>query len=115
MKRVSDMTPGEVADGCEHVARILTNAGMTELAARARAAAIIRAAAKIVRESEATKEEPCPQCGEPTTYFQEGYCEQCYSENQHALDIHNASFDRWEGMSDAERSCEISEATKGET
>ena len=54
----------------------------------------------------------CPQCGEMTEFFHEGYCEACCSENQAALDQHNAAFDRWQSLSDAEREAEIRGATQ---
>lgn len=49
----------------------------------------------------------CPQCGYETAQLIEGYCPQCYADNQHALDLHNAQYDRWQRMTDAERSAEI--------
>jgi hypothetical protein len=35
--------------------------------------------------------------------LREGVCEECREANQSALDRHNAEFDRWEAMADAER------------
>lgn len=52
----------------------------------------------------------CPQCGEPTKVFFEGYCKDCRDERQSELDEHNASFDRWERMTDGQRSDEIKQA-----
>lgn len=52
----------------------------------------------------------CPQCGEPTDRLHEGYCAECCEENQRALDLHNAAYDRWAGMTDAQRSDEIRRA-----
>lgn len=49
----------------------------------------------------------CPQCGEPTEDLHEGYCAECCKENQRLLDHYNASFDRWEAMTDAQRDAEI--------
>jgi NMD protein affecting ribosome stability and mRNA decay len=49
----------------------------------------------------------CPQCGDPTEQLHEGYCEDCCTENQAALDQHNAEFDRWERLSRSERETEI--------
>ena len=37
----------------------------------------------------------CPQCGEATERLYEGYCKPCCQENQAALDLHNATYDRW--------------------
>ncbi len=54
----------------------------------------------------------CPQCGEPTDTLNEGCCEPCRIENQRQLDLHIASFDRWEGLSDAQRGIEIRNATR---
>jgi hypothetical protein len=45
----------------------------------------------------------CPQCGEDTETLREGCCEECREANQAALDRHNAEFDRWQSMTDAER------------
>ena len=53
----------------------------------------------------------CPQCGEPTETLHEGYCEDCRDQNQRSLDEHNARFDWWEGLNDAERDEKIREAT----
>ncbi len=52
----------------------------------------------------------CPQCGEPTETFFEGYCEDCRDERQRVLDEHNARFNWWEKLSDAERDRHIREA-----
>ena len=52
----------------------------------------------------------CPQCGEPTDQFYEGYCETCCEQNQRELDEHNASYDRWHGLSDEQRDLEIKRA-----
>lgn len=49
----------------------------------------------------------CPQCGEDTDRLHEGYCEPCCEQNQKELDEHNASFDRWQGLSDEQRDLEI--------
>lgn len=54
----------------------------------------------------------CPQCGEPTETLHEGYCEECRDERQAALDLHNAQYDRWQRMTDAERDREIREAAR---
>lgn len=45
----------------------------------------------------------CPQCGEPCEYLVEGYCEACQQMNQDSLNEHNAAFDFWEALTDAER------------
>ncbi len=54
----------------------------------------------------------CPQCGLLTAKndFTEGYCSDCAAENQRALDEHNASFDRWERLTDEQRAAEIRRA-----
>ena len=49
----------------------------------------------------------CPQCGFETKQLYEGYCEDCCKENQRNLDEHNARFDWWENLTDAERSQQI--------
>ena len=48
-------------------------------------------------------EQDCPQCGEPTLQFYEGYCEQCCLENQAALDKHNADYDYWTRLDNERR------------
>jgi len=55
----------------------------------------------------------CPACGEPTEVLVEGYCEECRDERQRELDEHNASYDRWQGMTDAQRDAEIRGAWRG--
>jgi hypothetical protein len=45
----------------------------------------------------------CPQCGEPSNDFVEGYCRACHDENQRQLDEHNARYDFWQKCSPAER------------
>lgn len=52
----------------------------------------------------------CPKCGEPTETLHEGYCQECCTENQRALDLHNAEFDRWQCMSDDQRRAAIKAA-----
>ena len=54
----------------------------------------------------------CPQCGEQTMALFEGYCCRCRDENQATLDAHNASFDQWERMTDAQRDAAIKRATR---
>lgn len=54
----------------------------------------------------------CPQCGEPTETLHEGYCAECCSENQARLDAHNAAFDAWKKMTDAQRDTAIRLACK---
>lgn len=54
----------------------------------------------------------CPQCGLETFTLHEGYCKSCCDENQRQLDEHNAGFDRWSRMTDAERSAEIKAAAR---
>lgn len=49
----------------------------------------------------------CPQCGDDTPELHEGYCEECCRENQRALDQHNADYDRWQRMTDAQRDAAI--------
>jgi len=55
----------------------------------------------------------CPQCGEETEEFFEGYCEHCRDENQRVLDEHNAQYDRWQSLSDEQRSLEIARGLCG--
>jgi hypothetical protein len=49
----------------------------------------------------------CPQCLEDSTADElrrnEGYCRLCCRQNRQELDQHNAEFDRWDRMSDAQR------------
>jgi len=45
----------------------------------------------------------CPQCGLPAVEIQGGVCKYCCTENQQALDQHNAEFKAWKLMTDAER------------
>lgn len=52
----------------------------------------------------------CPGCGEPTPELREGYCPECLESRQYELDLHNARFDRWESLTDAERWAEIRSA-----
>ena len=51
----------------------------------------------------------CPQCGEFDMIedFHEGVCIDCYKANQGALDLHNAQYDYWQGLSDKEREDQI--------
>lgn len=55
--------------------------------------------------------ESCTQCGESADEKIEGVCAECWEGNQRALDLHNASFDRWEGLTDAERAEQIRRST----
>lgn len=52
----------------------------------------------------------CPNCGEPTKQFVEGFCAECHHERQDRLYEHNARFDWWNGLSDAERETQIRRA-----
>lgn len=54
----------------------------------------------------------CPQCGEATETLHEGYCAECCTENQRALDLHNAEYDRWQSMTDNQRQSAISAAVQ---
>lgn len=45
----------------------------------------------------------CDCCGEEVLVLEQGYCLDCFEENQAALDEHNDSFDRWEQMTSQER------------
>lgn len=49
----------------------------------------------------------CPQCGEPSAEFNEGVCQDCWTANQNALDLHNIEYDRWQRMSDSQRGAAI--------
>lgn len=49
----------------------------------------------------------CPQCGDDTLELHEGYCEECCCANQRALDQHNAEYNRWQRMTDAQRDAAI--------
>lgn len=49
----------------------------------------------------------CSSCGEEDPCYHEGYCEDCWAERQGALDLHNAQYDYWEGLSDKEREDQI--------
>lgn len=54
----------------------------------------------------------CPQCGFETEEFYEGYCEECWQENQAALDQHNAQYDHWQALTDQERDAAIKRAIR---
>lgn len=56
----------------------------------------------------------CPQCGFDTETLREGCCEDCRQDNQLRLDEHNAQYDRWQRLSDEQRSAEIRRAIRGE-
>ena len=49
----------------------------------------------------------CSQCGNAATEWYEGVCSECGRENQRLLDEHNARFDWWQTLSDAERAAQI--------
>lgn len=57
--------------------------------------------------TETTPAMVCNTCGEDATEFREGHCINCFTDRQNALDLHNATFDRWERMTDRERDDEI--------
>lgn len=52
----------------------------------------------------------CPQCGFETETLHEGYCKDCSEAMQEELDLHNAQYDRWQGLSDEQRANEIKRA-----
>lgn len=52
----------------------------------------------------------CPCCGEDTETLYEGYCEICRKQRQDELDLHNATYDWWQGLSDREREVQIRNA-----
>lgn len=54
----------------------------------------------------------CPACGYdvPIDEFVEGYCAECWHDQQRALDEHNARFDWWNSLTDAERADQIRRA-----
>jgi hypothetical protein len=54
----------------------------------------------------------CPQCGEPSNDFVEGYCRACHDERQRQLDEHNARYDFWQKCSPAERERYIKSALR---
>jgi transcription elongation factor Elf1 len=54
----------------------------------------------------------CPRCGEETATLHEGFCLECCQQGQAELDQHNAQFDRWESLTDAQREAEISDAVR---
>jgi len=56
------------------------------------------------------KEIFCPQCGDNTHELHEGCCEQCWNENQAALDRHNQEYDHWNRMDSERREQAIREA-----
>ncbi len=56
---------------------------------------------------EGQEEVYCPQCGADCEQLHEGHCEPCCEQNQKELDEHNASYDRWQGLSDEQRASEI--------
>lgn len=49
----------------------------------------------------------CPQCGFDTETLHEGYCQECCEQRQQELNLHNARFDWWDSLSDAERRDQI--------
>lgn len=54
----------------------------------------------------------CPQCGETTPELHEGYCRDCCEDNQAALDKHNAQYDAWQAMTDAQRDAAVKRACR---
>ena len=56
--------------------------------------------------------EHCSQCGESADEFKEGVCLHCWTQNQTALDLHNAQYDRWQLLNSAERWAEIMKAAR---
>ena len=54
--------------------------------------------------------QPCPACGEDTDDMREGFCPDCRRERQGRLDEHNARFDWWESLTEAERDMQIKRA-----
>lgn len=64
------------------------------------------------QEDLADMEHDCPQCGEPTFELHEGYCRECCDANQAALDKHNAQYDAWQAMTDAQRDAAIKRACR---
>lgn len=54
----------------------------------------------------------CPKCGYGTPELYEGYCKDCRDERQRVLDQHNAQYDSWQKMTDAQREVAIKEARR---
>ena len=54
--------------------------------------------------------QPCSQCGRDCAEFREGVCVDCCTENQRRLDDHNAEYDHWQSLSDAQRAAAIKRA-----
>lgn len=54
----------------------------------------------------------CPACGDDTDTLHEGYCEPCCTQQQANLDVHNASYDRWQSLTDRQRTDEIDAAAR---
>lgn len=54
----------------------------------------------------------CNTCGWDADEFREGHCIHCWRDRQNALGVHNARFDRWERLTDAQREREIREASR---
>lgn len=54
-----------------------------------------------------TRQFHCPQCAVETETLDQGYCPECYEQRQDELNLHNARFDWWESLSDAERKDQI--------
>ena len=54
----------------------------------------------------------CPQCGEETEVFFEGYCEDCCRENQWYLDQHIAEQEHWDRLDNERREELIRDATR---
>ena len=52
----------------------------------------------------------CPQCGEETEEFYEGYCKSCCGENQRILDEHNTNYYWWQKLTNNERDQKIKSA-----
>jgi hypothetical protein len=56
----------------------------------------------------------CYGCGEDyeADTFIEGWCSDCFEARQAELDWHNAQYNAWKGMTDAQRDKAIKEAGK---
>ena len=49
----------------------------------------------------------CPSCGHRVTQLTEGYCFECFTERQNALYLHNAEYEIWNSLTNAEKEARI--------
>jgi len=54
----------------------------------------------------------CPQCGFETETLTEGYCHDCWQDNQNSLFDHNHAYDAWEQMNESDKAEAIKNAAR---